>query len=244
MKRARVRRLHAPITSGQNSVAGGVRRARPRCARRPRGSSIAMSQRTPSHCAAMRASSVARRRAQRGRERVELGDVRPRREVRVAAVGEIPSARRAEGRGVARDVVLGAADVGVRALREPRVVGRGVVGDVVEDQVQPVAASDVARGGEPRRATEAGGDDVVAHAVGRADDVAVGQVRQGRADSARSPGRRRDRQPAGRAPRRPSARRRRPAARRCARLRRRARRRGQAAARAAQLAIHTAVLIS
>ena len=111
-----------------------------------------------------RAQRLARRRAQLGGERVELHDVGPGREVRVAPAGDAPRSRR--GRSTR------AAD------SEPRVVGRDVVGHEVEDQLQPARGERLARGGE---IPEARVDDVVAHAVRRADHVLVAQVRQRRA---------------------------------------------------------------
>ena len=53
--------------------------------------SIAMSQRRPSHCEPTSTSMSATALAQPAGERVELHDVRPRREVRVAAAGDDPS---------------------------------------------------------------------------------------------------------------------------------------------------------
>ena len=93
-------------------------------------------------------------------------------------------------------------------------VGRDVVGHVVEDQLQPALGQRGPRRGEG--GAEARVDDVVAHAVRRADHVLVAQVRQRRAHARHQPRVRRARSPArpGCAPTRPSARRRRPAARR------------------------------
>ena len=54
-----------------------------------------------------------------------------------------------------------------------------VVRDEVEDQPQPVPGERLARGGERVRAAEAVVHDVVADAVGRADDVGRRDVGQG-----------------------------------------------------------------
>jgi hypothetical protein len=70
---------------------------------------------------------------------VHLRGVLPGREERIAPVGDDEAAARPEeGLGMARDVVLGAADVRMRALREQRMVGRGVVGDEVEHEPHAV----------------------------------------------------------------------------------------------------------
>ena len=110
------------ISCGQNSSAGGssphVR------AKTSLVISIAMSQRSPSHCAADVDQHVGDRAAQPGVERVELHHVRPRREVRVAAAGDAVD-----------PVLVGDEELGVRL--HPRVVGRDVVGHVVEDQPEP-----------------------------------------------------------------------------------------------------------
>ena len=70
--------------------------------------SIAMSQRSPSHWPPISISVSRDRVAQRGRERVELHDVGPRREVRVAAPGEDAARGAQERLRVAREVLLGA----------------------------------------------------------------------------------------------------------------------------------------
>ena len=70
--------------------------------------SIAMSQRTPSHCSAIEPSVSIDGAAQVGRERVQLHDVGPRREVRVAAVRQHAVADLDERGRVALEVVVAA----------------------------------------------------------------------------------------------------------------------------------------
>ena len=96
--------------------------------------SIAMSQRTPSHWSAIEPSVSITAAAQVGRERVQLHDVGPGGEVRVAAVREHAAADAHERRRVALEVVVAAPHevLGVRV--RPRVVGRDVVRHEVEDQ--------------------------------------------------------------------------------------------------------------
>ena len=74
------------------------------------------------------------RRAHRRRERVELDDVRPRREIRVPAVGQHLTARRYPAGRIRAEVVLGAADEEFRIAHHPRVVRGDVVRHVIEDQ--------------------------------------------------------------------------------------------------------------
>ena len=71
--------------------------------------SIAMSQRTPSHCVGDRPQRLDDGRPQVGREGVQLHDVGPGGEVRVAAVGEDAAADPDERGRVAREIVLAAA---------------------------------------------------------------------------------------------------------------------------------------
>ena len=96
--------------------------------------SIAMSQRTPSHWSAIEPSVSIDGRAQVGRERVQLDDVGPGGEERVAAVREHAVADRDERGRVALEVFLVAADEVLGMGDRPRVVGRDVVRDEVEDQ--------------------------------------------------------------------------------------------------------------
>ena len=113
--------LHVPVGLGDEQSSSCVERPIP--ARTPSAGrltapqvraktslviSIAMSQRTPSHMPARSRQQRAHRRAQRGRERVELDDVRPGREVRIAAAGDDRAAHPQPRGRVAREVVLGA----------------------------------------------------------------------------------------------------------------------------------------
>ena len=110
----------------------------------------AQRRRTGRRC---RSSVVGDRVAQRRRERVELHDVGPRREVRVAAAGEdrrrpcagTPPGRARRSSSVPRTKHSGR-DV------DPGVVGRDVVGHVVEDQPEPARGERAARRGERRPA--------------------------------------------------------------------------------------------
>ena len=81
--------------------------------------SIAMSQRTPSHWSAIEPSVSIDRAAQVGRERVQLDDVRPGREVRVAAVREHAAAdarRTTPGRARGRRRCRGRSTPGASAV--------------------------------------------------------------------------------------------------------------------------------
>ena len=103
--------------------------------------SIAMSQRTPSHWSAMEPSVSTTAARSSGEKAFELHDVGPRREVRVAAVGEHPAADLHERRRVAlrgRRRCPATKCSGMR--RRPRVVGRDVVRHEVEDQLRGRAA--------------------------------------------------------------------------------------------------------
>ena len=166
--------LTRPISAGQYSSAGaGPARSPQVRANTSLVISIAMSQRTPSHCAPIADQRLGHRVAQLGRERVELDDVGPRREVGVARRARRSRRRRAgtpPGRAARSSSVP--RDEAARPLGHPRMVGRDVVGHVVEDQPERRASASCARAaasppGPPKRCV----DDVVAHAVGRADHV-------------------------------------------------------------------------
>ena len=111
--------------------------------------SIAMSQRTPSHCAADVDQRLGDRLAQR-RARTRRAARRP---ATAGSTGRgrgrrTPPAVRRNASGSPREVVLAAADEALGLLGQPRVVGRDVVGHVVEDQPEP------ARGELPRAPRE------------------------------------------------------------------------------------------
>ena len=163
-------------------------------------SSIAMSQRTPSAWSPMSTRVVGRRLAQPGSERVELGDVGPRREERVAAAGDdaSPTARNAAGSSARSsplpcDEVLGmlgraTGDPGRRGwARSRRAAGR------------PARRARRARRRARLRPPKRPVDLVAADAVRRPDDVGVGEVGQGGAERRHLLGRARapDRTPAG-----------------------------------------------
>ena len=81
-----------------------------------------------------------------------------------------------------RELLVGARQQTVGpVLGEPRVVGRDVVGDVVEDQPEAPRGELLARVRERVAAAEARVDRVVAHAVRRADHVLVAQIGERRA---------------------------------------------------------------
>ena len=196
--------------------------------------SIAMSQRSPSHCSPIAIRVSRDGLAQRGRERVELHHVGPRGEVRVATLGDHAARGAQERLGVAREVLLGAGQQALGTRGGPRMVGGDVVGHVVEDHAQAPGGELLACRRQRRGTAEALVHDVVAHAVGRADHVLGAQVREGGAVG-RVQGRVLQGDRAGRpgcAARRPSARRRRRAAPRARPTRRRAPRRARARARA------------
>ncbi len=90
---------------------------------------VALRRRSRSACRSRPSRSPAR-------ERVQLDDVRPRREVGVLAVREHAGRRLEEARRVRGELGGGAPDEVVGVLGRPRVIGRDVVRDVVEDQAQ------------------------------------------------------------------------------------------------------------
>ena len=137
--------------------------------------------------------------AQRGRVGVELDDVGPWGEVRVAALRERRRRRCQERLRMPREFLLGAAQETLGALSRPRVVGRDVVGHEVEDQPELAVGERGAGPGQGLGAAEAIVDHVVAHAVRRADHVLVAKVGQGARDRPRRAGDRRGRSQAGRA---------------------------------------------
>ena len=164
-----------------------------------------------------------------GREGVQLHDVRPRGEVRVAAVREDAAADSHERRRIALQVVVAAAHEVLGMRVRPRVVGGDVVRHEVEDQSEAALRQRRARRGEPVRPAEVRVDPVVADAVRRADHVLGRRSRAARAGSSRSArrSRARSRSRPGCAPRRPSARPRRSRARRLRPTRARGRRPGR-----------------
>ena len=176
-----------------------------------------------------RAERLDHGRPQVGRERVQLHDVRPGREVRVAAVREHAAADAHERRRIAREVVVAPADE-VLGVRRPSTGGRARRGSARSRGSAPPRARRAPRARpRARRAAEVRVDRVVADAVRRADDVLgreVGQRAPEALDQARR-SRARSRSPPGCAPRRPSARPRRSRAPRSRPTRSRARWRGR-----------------
>ena len=143
-----------------------------------------MSQRSPSQSAPTRDQHLRHRVAQRRRVRVELDDVGPGREVRIAPPGEDPAAGGPDERlRVLGQLLLGPGDEAFRQGSSPGVVGRHVIGHVVEDQADPAALQRSASRPQGAGASEALIDDVVADAVGRADHILRAQVGQGGAHS-------------------------------------------------------------
>ena len=177
-----------------------------------------------------RAERLHDRGPQLGRERVQLDDVRPGREVRVAAVREDARRRRARttpdrARGPRRSPRTKYSG----CVGRPRMVGRDVVRHEVEDQAEPALRERRARRGEPVRPAQLRVDHVAADAVRRADHVLASRSRAARAGRTRPAprSRARSRPRPGCAPRRPSARPRRSRARRSRPTRARERRRGR-----------------
>ena len=162
-------------------------------------------------------------------EGVELHHVRPGREVGVAASGEDAGGGPQERLGMLLELRLRPARAGTRAARRPGMVGRHVVGDVVEDQREAAGGERGARGGEPVAARRSGRRP---RSRARSRASRSRPRRGGRAGRRgwprRGPGRRaRWRARPGCAPRRPSATRRRRAAPRSRPTRRPARRRAR-----------------
>ena len=118
------------------------------------------------------------RRAQGGRERVKLHHIGPRREVRVAAVGQDVPGGPHPGRRLRLDVSLVAIDQQLRVGRHPGMVGRDVVGHIVQEQPDATGGQLGARFGEGPGAAERVVDDVPAYAVRRSDHVVTPYVGQ------------------------------------------------------------------
>ena len=126
--------------------------ARPTCARTPRWSSASPCRSAGRRTAHRPRSASRRRRAQRGEKALSWTHVRPRREVRVAPLAttppavahELPPDARASSCSLPAEQALG------RSVT-PRVVGRDVVGHVVEDQPQPAGPADRGPPPGPRR---------------------------------------------------------------------------------------------
>ena len=114
-----------------------------------------MSQRTPSACSADVEQRVGGGLPQAGRERVELGDVRPRREVGVAATGDDRVADGEEARWIAGEVVGAPLDEVLGVVGEPRVIGSDVVGHEVDQQAHPTLGERGSGGGKAAPAAEA-----------------------------------------------------------------------------------------
>ncbi len=114
--------------------------------------------------------------AQDGGERVELHDIRPRREIGIAPAGRDCRVKCDERLGLLSEILLGADDQAFGALAGPGVVRSHVVGHVVKDQAQAAGGELAASRGQPIRPAEALVDHIVAHAVGRADHVLWAQV--------------------------------------------------------------------
>ena len=116
--------------------------------------------------------------AQGGREGVELDHVGPRRQVGVAALADHAGGGAKERLGVLFELLVTAGQQAVRALGCPRMIGRHVVGDVVEDQPQPPVGQLRPGRRQGVGAAEALVHDVVAHAVGGADHVLRAEIRK------------------------------------------------------------------
>ena len=168
----------ASVTRGQNAGA-----AIPHVRSKTSGStSIAMSQRTPSHWPRNPRELAEHRLLEGGVAVVQLKRVRPAVEVRVAPV-------RQDARAIARlhaTVVLGrrgelllrARHEEVRVLGDPGVVRRHVVRDEVEHEAQAAALQTLAEPGERLVAAEVLVDAVVADREARAADVVLTEVGQ------------------------------------------------------------------
>ncbi len=116
---------------------------------------------------------------QTGRERVQLGDIRPRREERVAAAGDDRGAHRQVARWIAGDVIGAPLDEVLRVIDEPRVIGSHVVRHEVDQESNPALGERRPGDGETATAAETGVDVVSANAVGRTDHVGVVEIREG-----------------------------------------------------------------
>ena len=140
--------------------------------------SIAMSQRTPSHWAAIEPSvsiTAARRSGENAFSCTTSGQAgkygsRP--------LASTPPPTRDERGRVALEVLLAAAHEVLGVRLRPRVVGRDVVRHEVEDQPDPALGERRARRREARRPAQVGVDRVAADAVRRADDVLGAEVGQ------------------------------------------------------------------
>ena len=110
---------------------------------------------------------------------VELGRVGPRREVRVAAVGDPVATVRADLEIAVRvgGTLLGIGmDEPIRVATDPRMVHRDVVRDEVEDQPDAGRPESLAKGRQAGRAAEVVGGLIGRDRIRRADDVLVGAI--------------------------------------------------------------------
>ena len=144
--------------------------------------SMAMSQRTPSHCPAIFTSSRDHRLLSGRVAVVELQRVGPAGEIRIAAVGEHQVALRSRDPRVvlrrARQVLLGARDEVLGMLLDPGMIQAGVVGDEVEHQPQAARAEPLAQAGQRRVAAQLLVHGVAGDGEPGAGDVLLAQVGQ------------------------------------------------------------------
>ena len=174
-------RMVAPHRANHGGPVVGVRLracARPTCAR-----SVAHHQH--GHVAANavalrgdRLQGLDRGRPLIRREGIQLHDVRPGREERVAAPGQDRLPGPHVRGGIAREVVLAPAHEVLGVRLDPRVVGRNVVGHEVEDQRHPALCERGSCSREAGGAAQVRVDRVAPDAVRRADDVIRAEVGQ------------------------------------------------------------------
>ena len=139
-----------------------------------------MSQRTPSHWPCDPEEFADQGVLQRRVPIVQLQRVGPPGEIRVPAVGENPfpgsGLEAPVVLGFGRQPLLGPGDEEVRVLPDPVVVGRHMVRDEIEEELQAAPAHPLAESRERLVAAEVGVDVVVTHRERGAGDVGVPEV--------------------------------------------------------------------
>lgn len=123
-------------------------------------------------------------RGARGRlEVIELENIAPGREVRIATVGEKDGLggrflQKESGRVLAK-VILRTANVIFRMRGNPRMVGRGVIGDEIENEADATGAELFAGVVEVGPGADAGFGLILTDGIGRADDLTEFPTREG-----------------------------------------------------------------
>jgi hypothetical protein len=123
-----------------------------------------------------------------GRERVELGDVGPGREERVAAPGDHVVVDGEERGRIDVGLPVGASYEVVGVFRQPGMVGRDMVRYEVDDETDAALGKGTARHRQPGAPAEALVDLVAPDAVRRPDHIGVAEIRERRPEAGQQVG--------------------------------------------------------